>query len=137
MQVVPLSSAPNQQFTVTLEGIRWGVRLVQAAGVLVADVSQEGVGLVRSSRVLAGEAIIPYAYLQTGNFIMVVNADELPTYSQFGVSQFLVYLSAAEIAALDANPPNVNELTPFMPSYLVDDSGLYLTTDAGELLTDD
>lgn len=137
MQVIPLANAPNQEFTVTLDQVRWVLRIVEAAGVMAVDVVRDGVELLRASRILAGETVIPYRYLQTGNFIVIVNGDELPTYSQFGVSQFLVYVSADEIAALDANPPTVNDLNPFVPSFLTDDNGFYLTTDTGELLTDD
>lgn len=137
MRILSLSSSPNQQFTLTLDQVRWVLRFVETAGVMAADVTRDGIDLLRASRVLAGEALIPYAHLQTGNFIVVVTGSELPTYSQFGVSRFLVYLSAEEIVELNANPLNLNDLSSFVPSFLLDDNGFYLTTDSGEILTDD
>lgn len=137
MRVVPLAASPNQSFTVTLDGARWVVRLTATNGVMSADVSRDGVVLLTGARVPAGEALIPYRYLETGNFIFTTVQDALPDWALFGVSQTLFYLSPAEIADILANPLTIGEVDPFMPSYLTSDEGFYLTTDTGELLTDD
>lgn len=135
MRIVPLAAIPNQSFTVTIDGARWILAFKDIRGVIVVDVSRDGVELLRGSRALAGEGLIPFAYLQTGNFIFVVTGDTMPEYSQFGVSQLLVYLSTAELAAIPA--ATVDNLDPFRPSPLLSDEGFYLTTDTGEILTDD
>lgn len=135
MRVVPLANAANQAFTCTLDQVRWGLAIKEARGVMCVDVSRDGAVLLTGCRLLAGEAVIPYRYLQTGNFIMLTVHDELPDWRNFGLSQILVYLSAAEIAALPTL--TVGELAPFEPSYLLDNNGFYLTTDTGEILTDD
>lgn len=137
MRTVPLAAVPNQEFTVTIDDVRWVVGVKTARGVTAVNISREGVTLLTGSRALAGEPLIPYAYLQTGNFVFVTLNDALPEYSLFGVSQFLVYLSADEIAALQENPPTYDDLSPFVPSFLTTDDGFYLTTDTGEILTDD
>lgn len=137
MRVVPLSNAPNQSFTVTIDGTRWGVRLVAIGEGTAADVSRDGVEILRGVRVVAGEPIIPYKYLVTGNFLFITEVDQMPVYSAFGVSQTLVYLSPDEIAALAVSPLSASEILPFTASYLTSDGGFYLTTDTGSLLTDD
>lgn len=137
MRIVPLSPAPNQSFTVTLDGVRWGLRLTAGGGVTIVDATRDGSTLLTGARGLAGEPLIPYAYLQTGNFIFLVNGGDLPDYRAFGVSQFLIYLSADEIADLNNDPLTVGSLDQFTPSFLTTDDGFYLTTDGGGLLTDD
>lgn len=132
MRLVPLAAVPNQSFTLTLDNVRWVLTLKTARGVLVADVDRDGAALLRGVRVLAGEMIIPYRYLQTANFVFLTQDDELPEWGLFGVSQSLVYLTAAEMAALPAMTSPA-----FVPSFLTDDAGFYLTTDTGALLTDD
>ena len=104
MRVVPLSANPNQSFTLTIDSVRWGIRLRDVMGLMVADISRAGAALLTGTRILAGEAIIPYRYLETANFIMLTVGDELPDWQQFGMSQLLLYMSADEIAAMRATP---------------------------------
>lgn len=136
MRIVPLAAVPNQSFTATLDNTRWVVRLVETEGVMAADVDRDGVRLLSGSRVLAGETLIPYRYLETGNFIFLTTGDDLPAWREFGVSQTLVYLSAAEMAEIRANPLTIGEVAPTVVSYLTSDEGFYLTTDDGALLED-
>lgn len=137
MRVVPLAAVPNQAFTITIEGVRWAVTVKTARGVMCADVARDGMPLLTGTRVLAGEAIIPYRYLQTGNFIFLTIAGELPDYNAFGVSQIMVFLSAEEIAAIPAISAGEVFAATTTVEYLTTDDGFYLTTDTGEILTDD
>lgn len=98
MRIIPLSAIPNQSFSVRLDEMRLVVRLKEARGVMVADVQRDGVDILLGSRVLAGELIIPYRYLQAGNFLLMTLNDELPDWREFGGTQTLVYLSPAEAA---------------------------------------
>lgn len=100
MRNIPLTQDPNQELTVRVGDRRYTLRLKSTNGVMVADVSIDGAVILRGTRVLAGEPIIPYVYLQDGNFILLTVDDALPDYAQFGVTQSLVFLSAEEIAAL-------------------------------------
>lgn len=100
MQVIPLVAEANQEFTVRLSDFRFTMRLKEANGVMVADLTVDDAVILSASRVLAGEPIIPYTYLEAGNFLLLTDADALPDWEQFGVTQSLVYLSPDEIAAL-------------------------------------
>lgn len=100
MQVVPLSAEPNQSFTVYLDSTRYAFRVFAAPGVMCVDLDIDGESVLRGSRLLAGEMVIPYPAQQVGNFVMLTDGDALPDWSAFGVSQTLVYLSPDELAAL-------------------------------------
>lgn len=113
MRVVSLAAIANQSFTVALDQVRWVLAVKDVGGVMTCDITRDGEELLAGTRVLAGEPIIPYDYLQAGNFLFVVGADTLPDWRQFGTTQFLVYLSAVEITALRTDPPTVAEIDPF------------------------
>lgn len=101
MRVVPLANVPNQSFTVTLDSVRWGIRLRDIGGVTAADVDLQGERLISGVRALPGEPLVPYRYLtpDAGAFIFITLSDNaLPVYTEFGVSQFLVYMSATQTA---------------------------------------
>lgn len=96
--LVSLDAVPNQELSVSLENFRYVLRFKDAGGVVVADVVRDGVTILEGTRVLAGEPLIPYDYLEGGNFVLITSDDELPAYEQFGVTQFLLYLTVAEIS---------------------------------------
>lgn len=131
MRVVPFSAAPNQSFTITVDGTRWSLALKDCGEVLCVDVDRDGVAVLRATRALAGEAIIPYRYLQSGNFLFLTNGDELP---RPGGQQALVYLSAAEMAVLPAITVGEVIAASERVEYLFTDEGFYLTTDTGDLI---
>lgn len=101
---------------------------------MFADISRDGSVLLTGVRVLAGEPLIPYRYLEDGNFIFITANDEMPFWSEFGNSQVLVYLSKEEIDAVRANPPTMADISEPKVYFLTDDMGFYLTTDEGALL---
>mgnify|MGYP001592855771 CR=1 FL=1 len=134
MRAIPLAQIPNQSFTLRLDGQRMVLRVKEARGLMVLDFEREGVTLLSGSPIIAGEALIPYRYLESGNFILLTVADELPDWQQFGLSQTLVYLSAAEIFAAFRMSVGDIPTAPAGADYLVTDDGDYITTDDGELI---
>lgn len=100
MDLVNLERVPNQELSVRLAGRRFVLRIKEAAGAMVADVTVDGEVVLLASRIVAGTPLIPYRYLEAGNLLLLTDDGQLPDYAQFGVTQTLVYLSAAEIAAL-------------------------------------
>jgi hypothetical protein len=99
---IALQSVPNQAFSVTLDGSRYLFTLKESNGIMCADVTRDDVELLRGHRIVAGAPLLPYRSVQGGfgNFVLLTENDELPYYTSFGGTQQLVYLSAAEIAAL-------------------------------------
>lgn len=98
MQQIPLLALANQSFTVELESKQFTITLKEANGCMVADVNIDGADIVLGSRCLAGEPIIPFAYLQDGNLVFQTLDDALPDFNEFGVTQTLFYLTDAEMA---------------------------------------
>lgn len=132
MRVIPLATVPNQSFTLTLDGFRWTVRLASISYGTVCDLAKDGTTLLSAVRVVAGEPIIPYSYLQSGNFIFLTQSDILPIWGLFGTDQILVYLSTSEIASTESF--SVGNLDMGNTQFLYTDDGLYITTDVGELI---
>lgn len=95
-----LQAVANQSFTTLLDGITYEISLKQAAGVMVATIALDGTNVLSGSRFFADTPLITYEYLEAagGNFIMQTEADALPDFEQFDVTQFLFYLTAAEVA---------------------------------------
>lgn len=137
MRTIPILATPNQSFAVTIDGVRWVLSIKSTNHVMIADIYRDGVLLLSGSRILAGEAIIPYQYLQSGNFLLLTISDTLPDFRVFGVSQLLVYLSRGEIATMPAVSVGEVFAAARTTEYLTTDDGFYLTTDTGSLLTDD
>lgn len=102
MQTIDLAPVQNQTLTTTLDGDFYNIGIYLAAGIMACDISKNNVVLQTGMRVLAGEFVIPFFCYQGigGNFMMLTNNEELPDYTQFGITQTLIYMTAQEIAAL-------------------------------------
>lgn len=100
MTDVPLQAVPNQQLSIQLGLFRYDLTVKQAAGVMSASVVRDGVTILENVRLVAGTPLLPYAYQEDGNFALTTNDGDLPDYTQFGITQYLVYLTAEELATL-------------------------------------
>lgn len=98
MMDIELQAVANQSLSVQLDGARYDVTLREAGGVMAADVARDGVALVTGARVLAKVPLLPYAYQQVGNLVILTEDDAFPYYTEFGQTQFLVYVTPDEIA---------------------------------------
>lgn len=97
MQEITIASIPNQTFSVVLGTVRYDFRIFLATNVMCCDLAINGATVFTSMRLVAGAFIIPYRYLENGNFLLTTLNDELPWYEQFGSTQFLVYLTQREM----------------------------------------
>jgi hypothetical protein len=101
MMEISLQAVANQSFSVTLEGRRYVLTFKEAAGMMAVDVTRDEVELLRGHRVVALSPLLPYRSVQDGgNFVLLTENGELPYYPSFGYTQKLIYLTAAEVAAL-------------------------------------
>lgn len=66
------------------------------------DVIRDNVPILLGSRMLPNAPLIPYRYLESGNFVMLCDGEEYPTYTSFSDTQSLVYVTVAELEALRA-----------------------------------
>jgi hypothetical protein len=101
MRQISLIATANQEITCTLDEVRYVIRVVALSGVMGVSISADGVQLVTSSQMLAGEMLIPYEYREAGgNFLLQTLNGDLPDWQQFGTTQQLFYFSAAELEAI-------------------------------------
>jgi hypothetical protein len=97
---VNLAALPNQSLTIQLAERVYDIRTREANGAMAVTIARDGVTLVSALRMTAGTPLLPYRYQEAGNFVLTTEGDALPYYGQFGITQFLVYLTAEEVAAL-------------------------------------
>jgi hypothetical protein len=98
-----LQALPKQQFTIVLDNVLWDITLTEAAGVMAATIKSGGnvTPICSGERCVAGELIIPKVReAGGGNFLFLTANDDLPWWEEFGLTQLLFYVSAAEIAAV-------------------------------------
>jgi len=99
---ISLLAAPNQAFSVTIDGVLWELAIKVARGTMLVDVKRDGVDLVVGQRIVAEFPILPYRHLShQGNFAILTRDGELPWWEEFGRSQSLIYLEPAEVGIDD------------------------------------
>lgn len=70
----------------------------EANGIMCFDLRINNVPFFSGQRVVSGTYLIPYGYkAANGNFLILTNNQEYPSYLRFGVDQFLYYLTPEEI----------------------------------------
>lgn len=89
---------PNQSLSVQLDGRFYDIAVRDVGDTVAFTISRDGETLVSGARAAAGTPLLPYRYQEDGNFVLTVEGDALPYWDQFGVTQFLVFVSADELA---------------------------------------
>lgn len=102
MQTLTLQAIPSQQLTAVLDSILYNLALRLSNGCMFVDITRAGLPVVSGQRIVAGEPFLPYVVLEGsfGNFIMLTLDGDLPDYTQFGLTQTLVWATAVEIGAI-------------------------------------
>jgi hypothetical protein len=97
---IPLQALPNQQFSVQLDNISFDISIDTTVNAMSATVTRDDVLLVSGLRLVAGTPILPYRYLENGNFFLTTLNDALPFWTEFGVSQFLLFATETELLTI-------------------------------------
>lgn len=98
MRRIPLIQDPGQEFSVTVDGNRWLLRIKIAVRSMIADIYLNDEALLYGAKIAVGTPLIPYEHMaQQGNFILVVDDEELPDWQQFGGRQQLYYVYPGEL----------------------------------------
>lgn len=100
MMQIPLEVLPNQSLTTILDDNRWLIDIVETVGAMAVTLTLNDVVLVSGVRAVANTPIIASEYQESGNFLFATQNFDMPYYDQFGVTQYLYYFSAAEIAVI-------------------------------------
>lgn len=99
---IALAAVPNQQLMIQLDGRIYEITVREANGVMAASITRDGVAVITNTLAVAGTPLLPYRYQEAGNFLFTTENEDLPYYDQFGLTQFLVYVTADELAAYRA-----------------------------------
>ncbi len=100
MQTIPIQAIPQQTFSyVDPSNNTWSIGIRNVGMQMAFSFSRNGVVLIQNVCAVAGYRIIPYDYLETGNFVLITKSFQIPDYTQFGTTQTLVFLSEADILA--------------------------------------
>lgn len=102
MMQVPITNLPNQSLSINLDQSQYDIRLHsnQDGSLTYIDIIRDNVTILSGQRAVAGFPIIPYPYLEDGNFVILTNDDDYPEYSQFGITQFMIFASQTELDAI-------------------------------------
>ncbi len=106
MRNIPLQTIPNQSMILQLDGNSYDIRIhtcndlntqIMAMTLLINDEI-----ILSGQRLVPNFPVIPYIYLENGNFVFVTMNDAYPDYNLFGISQYLIYATSSELAAFRA-----------------------------------
>ena len=100
MQTIPIQAIPSQTFTfIDPSSNSWDIGIRNVSMQMAFSVALNGVQLIQNVCAVAGYRIIPYDYLENGNFVLITQSFQVPDYNQFGITQSLVFLEQSEIDA--------------------------------------
>jgi hypothetical protein len=99
---IQLAALPSQSFSIRRDDNLYNITIRETNGCMSATVVRNNITLLSDVRLVAQFPIIPYYYLESGNFIINTLDDDLPDWTKFGISQSLFYASESEIAGLRA-----------------------------------
>ena len=104
---VPIQAIPNQSFTIPLDGNTFVITIKTTNGITAVSMTINEVDTIDNLIAAAGTLIIPAQYQEAGNFMFLTANYDLPIYTQFNVTQTLVYFTAAELTTFrtPVSPP--------------------------------
>lgn len=117
MMNIPLQQLPSQSFSAQLNGNGWDFLLKTIEDTTIVSLRLNGNDIIDGGLAVAGGLIIPSVYQENnaGNFFFVTQANQLPFYTQFSVTQYLIYISNAELEAIRVPTPSKITAAYFNP----------------------
>ena len=102
MREIPLANIPNQSLSIQLDGNNFDLRVHDCGSITTFTITINNTITLSNMRAVAGTPLIPYKYLENGNFIVLTTNEEYPDWARFGIDQYFIYASQAELEALNA-----------------------------------
>lgn len=94
---IRLAQIPNQSFSLQLNNVFYQITLRYVINLMTCTIKRDDQVIIENVRCQPNQKIIPYNYLEDGNFAFVTINNEYPLYTRFNVDQFFVYASAEEL----------------------------------------
>lgn len=101
---IPLQAIPNQSLSVQIDQKTYDIRIKDCGNIMALDIAVDNIDIILGVRTVPNNLIIPYRYLENGNFFITSLDDEYPDWRRFGLDQFLIYASQAELTAIRLAP---------------------------------
>ena len=97
---INLQRLRSQQLAINLEGVQHSIRVYETNNGMAVDLERDGNLVFNGLRLVNGELLIPFEYLEFGNFLLISTDNCLADYRNFGETQNLIYFTASELAVL-------------------------------------
>lgn len=99
---IPLSVLPNQSISIYLNNAQYDLRFHDCGnGVMSIDIDINNIPLLSGARLIPNYPIIVSQYMENGNFILQTSNYAYPDWNRFGIDQYLIFASQAEIEAIN------------------------------------
>jgi hypothetical protein len=100
---ISLDDIPNQKLSIRLDDDFYDITIKETNGCMSFDMVKNNVTILIGIRIVANTLMVPYRYLETGNFVILTSNEDLPYYTEFGKTQNLIYASALELEQIRAS----------------------------------
>lgn len=99
---IQLQPVANQELSIPLENVRYVITIKEANGCMVITIERDDEVVVRNARLMADGLALPYRHqwFGFGNFMLTTQDEQVPYFTEFGATQFLVYITADEMAGV-------------------------------------
>lgn len=97
MQRIELQKTPSQNFTVNLDEHNFELTLRDIGSAMLMDLNVDGKPLAYGLLVEPNQPVLPYPHLtEYGNFVLLQEGNDYPTWETIGVNSSLYYMTQAE-----------------------------------------
>ena len=101
MKEIELTPTPAQRFSINANEHNFDLTLRDIGGSMLLDIVVDGNDLAHGLPVLPNQPLIPYPHMaKYGNFILLTDSDDYPTWETIGNGSAFYYLTPAEIEEL-------------------------------------
>lgn len=112
MQIIPIQAVPSQSFSfIDPSSNQWDINIRLVAQQIAFSFTFNGALLIQGITAVAGARIIPYDYLENGNFVLITQSQQIPDYTQFGITQQLVFLEESDIIGFRQSLSSLSRIT--------------------------
>ncbi len=107
-----LTATPSQSLNAFIENQAFIIKIRTTPHITIFDLTVNSRVVCQGIIIKAGQRMIPFEYLETGNFLLTTRFSDTINYEQFNITQFLYYLTETELANAQAKQTPINLLVP-------------------------
>jgi hypothetical protein len=115
MLQIPILNIPNQTLSLQIDNNLYDIGIYATkddaqgnSGISAVTIVRNNITIVSGMRAVYNYPLLPYFYetINYGNFIFTTQNDEYPDWRQFGITQFLIYVSYDELLTIQNEVTN-------------------------------